>query len=150
MRLRISTSWQMPQKAKEKRLFCVCAPHSPLHVNMMVDSSIEERGERDERPGRAILIHRGWKYETRRKEMPSLNQKLMFCFKESAIVWKTMPKVILKTFHTEKKNKMLVLHRRQVLQEKKKPKYEVIIYFERLETIFPQGSFNFKRIIRAR
>lgn len=103
MRLRISTSWQMPQKAKEKRLFCVCAPHSPLHVNMMVDSSTEERGEREERPGRAILIHRGWKYETRRKEMPSLNQKLMFCFKESAIVWKTMPKVILKTFHTEKK-----------------------------------------------
>ena len=36
--------------------------------------------------------------------MPSLNQKLMFCFKESAIVLKTMPKVILNTFRTEKKN----------------------------------------------
>lgn len=60
-----------------------------------------------------------------------------------------MPKVILKTFHTEKKKKNLVLHRRQVLQEKKKSKYEGNIYFERLEIIFPQGSFNFKRIIRA-
>ena len=55
----------------------------------------------------------------------------------------------LENISYRKKEKILVLHRRQVLQEKKKSKYEGNIYFERLEIIFPQGSFNFKRIIRA-
>ena len=59
-----------------------------------------------------------------------------------------MPKVILKTFHTEKK-KCLSFTEDKFCRKKKKPKYEVTIYFESLETIFPQGSFNFKRIIRA-
>lgn len=56
----------------------------------------------------------------------------------------------LENFSYRKKTKCLSFTEDKFCRKKKKPKYEVIIYFERLETIFPQGSFNFKRIIRAR
>ena len=117
-------------------------------MNMMLTPPPRSDTKREERPGRAILVHKGLEIRDTEKRDALTQPKINVLFQRICNSMKDDAKSNLENFSYRKK-KCLSFTEDKFCRKKKKPKYEVNIYFEGLETIFPQGSFNFKRIIRA-